>query len=358
MIKLNLKKTLALVAGSLVIALVVSILPGGFLVNAERVSARKAKEVALDYINDDSAEIIELDREGLDNELPIYRVKVKTDTSEYIVEIDANTADIKLNSRKKLVDNTVVAVEDFGDFEEFKKHIVKDGYDDFGIDKPTAEAELNQVIKEGKKLAISDYKEAKDDLDKEDEDYKEVKTEAKEEFKDAKNALKEIKKDAQVEIKEDKKQNNGNKVKDDDDDDDDDEDDKDEKLVKNVKITEKQALLIALDKIGITVDSDDLEDLEDANKVSEYGKIFELKALEIEIDDDNPPAYEIEIKTKDYKYEIIIHATSGKVLDYEREAIEEVNDKKDIKDNDDEDDNKSNNGKNNNGKSNNGKGNK
>lgn len=367
--KQSIKKVFALVTGSLLIALVVSILPGGFLVNAERVSARAAKKAVLEYINDDSAKIVELDDKGLDDEVPIYKIKVKTDTSEYVVEVDAKTAETKLNSRKRLDDNTVVALEDFEDFDEFKEFLEDDDYDDFGIDKPTAQAELNQVIQEGKKLAIADYKEAKDNLDKKDEDYKELKTEAKEEFKASKDSLKEIKKDAQAEIKETKKQDNNSNIEDDEDD--------DKKLVNTVKIDEKQALLIALDKIGITIDNEAVKDLEATNSIKKYRDIFDLEKLEIEMDDDNPPAYEIEVETIDYKYEIIIHATSGKVLDYEREAFiqDKNNDKKvkeekdDVDDKDDEDDNKDdkknnkdNNGNNNNGnndkdKSNNGKGN-
>lgn len=362
--KQSIKKVLALVAGSLVIALVVSILPGGFLVNAERVSARAAKRAALEYINDDSAKVIELDDKGLNDGLPIYKVKVKTDKSEYIVEVDANTAETKLNSRKRLDTNTVIAIDDFDDFDDFIEHIEDEGYDDLDIDKPTAEAELNQVIKEGKKLAIADYKEAKDELDKDDEDYKELRKEAQQEFKDAKDTLKEIKKESQEEIKEEKKQNNSNQVKDDKDDKDGDNDE----LVKNIKISEKQGLLIALERIGITVDNQDLKDLDAANSARKYREIFGLKDLEIEMDDDNPPAYEMTIETDDYKYEITIHATSGKILDYEREALnktenidKKIKEEKDVdgKENKDNNGNKgnSNNGNNPKEKSNNGKSN-
>ena len=88
----NLKKVVSLVAGSLVIALVVSILPGGFLASAAEVSRREAKNVAIDYINDDSAEIVEIDDDGLDEDKPHYKVKIKTDKSEYTLVVDAETA--------------------------------------------------------------------------------------------------------------------------------------------------------------------------------------------------------------------------------------------------------------------------
>lgn len=64
-------------------------------------------------------------------------------------------------------------------------------------------------------------------------------------------------------------------------------------------ITEKEAIKIALDKIG-----------------------REAKVEEIEFDkDDNPPKYEIEMYNKDYEYEIEIHAITGAILKFEREKV-------------------------------------
>lgn len=72
------------------------------------------------------------------------------------------------------------------------------------------------------------------------------------------------------------------------------------KPVVNVKyITEQEAVKIALDKIG-----------------------REAKVEEIEFDkDDNPPKYEIEMYNKDYEYEIEIHAITGAILKFEREKV-------------------------------------
>jgi len=356
----NLKKVVSLVAGSLVIALVVSILPGGFFASAAEVSRREAKNIAIDYVNDESAEIVEIDDDGLDEDKPHYMVKIKTDKSEYTLIVDAETADIKLDSRKRLDTAEVVTSKDFDDFSDFEKFIEKDDLDDYGIDKPTAEAELNEVIRDGKKVAIADYKVAKEDLDKDDEDYKEDKTTAKEEFKEAKDTLKEVKKEAKLEIKSEK--NDKIAQNHDDDNDDDKDDDKDKKvLVGKAKIDEKQALIIALKKIGVTVDNDDVTKLAKLDSESKYADLFGLKDLEIEIDDDNPPSYELKIEYEDTKYEITIHAISGAILDYERESFskeknpkeDKVKEEKEEKDGDDKDE-KTNNGN----KGNNGKGNK
>lgn len=335
----NLKKVVSLVAGSLVIALVVSILPGGFFASAAEVSRREAKNVAIDYINDDSAEIVEIDDDGLDEDKPHYKVKIKTDKSEYTLVVDAETAEIKLDSRKRLDTDEVVTAEDFDNFDDYVDFIKEDDFDDYGIDKPTAEAELNEVVRDAKKVAIAEFKEAKE-VDK---------TSAKEEFKAAKDDLKAEKKEAQIVIKSEKIDN--------DDDDDNEEDDKDEDrdnkdIVGKAKIDEKQALVIALKKIGITVTNEDITKLAKLDSENAYEDLFKLTDLKIEIDDDNPPAYELEIEYNDNKYEITIHAISGAILDYEREDIstdsnkkqEKVKEEKEIKDDDSEKTNNGNNG--------------
>ncbi|WP_313755582.1 PepSY domain-containing protein [Tissierella sp.] len=75
-------------------------------------------------------------------------------------------------------------------------------------------------------------------------------------------------------------------------------DNKNKKTVVDVKyITEKEAIKIALDKIG-----------------------RDVKVKEIEFDkDDNPPKYEIEMYNKDYSYEIEVHAITGSILKFERD---------------------------------------
>lgn len=73
---------------------------------------------------------------------------------------------------------------------------------------------------------------------------------------------------------------------------------KDKKPVVDVKyITEKEAIKIALDKIGRDAIVEEIE--------------FEKK--------DNPPKYEIELYNKDYEYEIEVHAITGAILKFERD---------------------------------------
>src|SRR5690606_19532158 len=111
-------------------------------------------------------------------------------------------------------------------FEEFKEHIdYDDDKEEFELDKelyegqkPTAEASLNQLIQQGKKAAIADFKETKD----------------KEKFKEAKEILKEIKKSEKAKIKENK---NNDDIKD---------KEEDKNIVDKELKTEKQVLLIAL----------------------------------------------------------------------------------------------------------------
>lgn len=57
---------------------------------------------------------------------------------------------------------------------------------------------------------------------------------------------------------------------------------------------------IALKSIGV-----------DTSSSSELRKVLEPS---IELDDDNPPAYEIKFVYENVKYEFLIHAQSGKIL--------------------------------------------
>lgn len=319
------KKTLFLVAGSLIIALVISILPGGFLVNAENLTRKEAKKVALEYVEDTSAKIIEIDDSKLDEDQPYYLIKIKTDKSEYVLKVDTKTATIKPESKKSLETNIFFTAGDFDNFDDFEKFIKDDDfigqkeYTNYGTAKPTAEADLNEVLRDAKKVAIADYKTAKDNLDKEDDNYKENKATAQETFKEAKNILTDVKKEVKQEVKTEKVEDKNNKI---------DKDDNDE-LVQKTKISEKQALIIALKKIGLTIDTADVVKLDNLTKVNDYRLLFSLENLRIEADDDNPPAYELLIEVNNYKYEVTIHAISGSVLDYEREYLDQDDDKDD-----------------------------
>ncbi|WFA08163.1 PepSY domain-containing protein [Tissierella sp. Yu-01] len=362
----NLKRVVSLVAGSLVVALVVSIMPGSYLVNAEEVSKREAKKIALTelgelkYIDDDTKVSVVIDESNLDKEEPYYILYIRTDEFEYKMKLDAK--DLKGNVleiiEKDLETDKEVIVKDEKEedkddkkddtntkdhaFYEFKDDIDydHDDKDEFELDKdlyegkkPTDEASLNQLIKEGKKAAIADFKETKD----------------KEEFKEAKEILKEIKKAEKAKIKEDTN-----------DDADDKEEDKD--IVDKELKTEKQVLLIALNKIGVKVTSDQVKELNDLNREKEYEDLFKLDDLEIELDDDdNPSSYEIEFRYGNYEYEIKINAVTGAILDYERNRIdaeEDYDDDKDDKDVEYDEDNKNNGNNKRNNSKNKSKGNK
>lgn len=337
----NLKKVVSLVAGSLVVALVVSIMPGSYLVNAEEVSKREARKIALEeleeleYIDDDTKVSVVIDESYLGKEEPYYILYIRTDDFEYEMKLDAK--DSKGNVieiiEKDLETDKEVVIRDKKDneddeekenknlaFKEFMDEIDydhDDNIDEFELDKdlyegkkPTDEASLNQLIKEGKKAAIADFKETKD----------------KEEFKEAKEILKEIKKAEKAKIKENKN-----------DDADDKEEDKD--IIDRELKTEKQVLIIALDKVGVTVTRDQVKELNNLKREREYEDLFGIDDLEIELDDDyNPSTYEIEFKYGDYEYEIKINAVSGAILEYERDRVDADNDYDDDEDEEDDED--------------------
>lgn len=350
------KKALVIVAASLVIALVISIMPGGFLVSAAELSRAEAREIALEELKKENIivddEEVRVGRPTLDENDEFYTVTIKTKDNDYILKINATNKDGEVlevveksvKTGKEVVlkdvdkddkkdDEKEVAKEPgFDSFNEFE-NLVEDrtpnrvididdeDYIEHGEDKPTPEAELNEVLRDAKKAAITEFKDA------------ENKVEAKEAFKDAKDVIKEVKKNTQELMKDNKKP-----VEDDDDDD----KDEDIPLIKNARISEKEALAIALKSKNLNVEN-----------------IIE-KTLTIELDDDNPPAYKINFEYKNgndiEEYEFVIHAQNGKILEFEMEVIEtkKSNSKNDDKNNDKNDDKKEDNNKNNN--SNNGKG--
>ena len=136
---------------------------------------------------------------------------------------------------------------------------------------------------------------------------------------------------------------------------------------KNTILSEKQALIVALKKVEYPNLDNYLRRLnsEDINTEKAYSKLLGLKELDIEKDDENPPAYEFEFIFENIKYEITVHARTGRILEFEAEEIK--NTKKEVKSNEKDDDKnikENNNNKNKNinnndqkTKSNNGKGN-
>ena len=101
--KQNWKKVISLIAGSLVIALVVSILPGGFLVNAAEVSERQAKKIALEELKLDRDDVEEFIVEKITpaDDVPYYKVTVKTNDGDYKVKVLAETQEVEFEDKAK-----------------------------------------------------------------------------------------------------------------------------------------------------------------------------------------------------------------------------------------------------------------
>lgn len=233
---------------------------------------------------------------------------IKTDKYEYEVAVDKETGEIKSDLNKK------IAVKD-------TNTVAKPNEEKDKVVKTTAEDQLNQELQEDMKDAITEHKDALDDLDKDDEAYKEEKEQIRIDFKDAKDEIK-LERNPELEIKEDKKEATEP--------DNNDKDDKSVKLVKNLKVEPEEALLIALKSIGFKGTLDNIEIKLDADNEysllnSELSKLNfnNLKGVEIVLNsEDNPTTYSIELKYESDDENIIntikIHATSGKILDYEK----------------------------------------
>ena len=104
MSKNTIKKVLPMLAGALVIALVVSILPSWYFAEAGKnintkiespnyITLEKAEIIALNKVNNKSAEVIDYEEE-LGEKIPNYDFEIITEDSKYEVEINAITGDI------------------------------------------------------------------------------------------------------------------------------------------------------------------------------------------------------------------------------------------------------------------------
>ena len=102
--KNTIKKVLPMLAGALVIALVISILPSGYFSEASRnpntklveethITLEQAERIALNKVNDKSAKIVEFEVELTVNN-PKYKFEIDTEAYEYEIEINAITGEI------------------------------------------------------------------------------------------------------------------------------------------------------------------------------------------------------------------------------------------------------------------------
>ncbi len=304
----DMKKIFTMVAGALIIALVFTIIPGGFFASAAEVSPEKAEVFAIDALKVENK--IEEDKDGmiikteLNRRESFYTVTIRTDDYDYELIVDANDTAGKVvkiveisvdNETERIIRDLEEEEEElakvkevkepiFEEFDEFKEiadkkdgvnYLDEDDYLDHGEEKPTAQAEVNEVLRDAKKAAINEFKEA------------ENKVEAKEEFKEAKALIKEVKKNTQDDIKENKNASE--------------EDDDKKPLVQKNFITEDKALSIALKSLKIDTDND-------------------IKNISVTLEDDNPPAYEVKFEYEGMKYEFLIHAQTGDILDKDMEG--------------------------------------
>ena len=332
MTKFNLKRALKLVAGSLVIALVVSILPGSFLVNAAEVvnTEERAEVLAIEKIEeqiDDETVIVTVDEDiklmDEDEDKPYYLVMVETDEDEkFEVKVFVNTGRVRVKAVEVVVEEEVeeeateknVSVfEDFAQFEAFvaEDFIAEKEYTEFNIEKPTVQAGLNELLRNAKLIAIAEFKENED------------KEEAKANFESAKELIKVTKSKAKEAIKVENKLattvKDVKEVKDVKD---------DNRIVESVKLTEAKVILIALNKVGVNIEDAQLKQLDTSD---EYEDIFDdVDNIEINlINDKNPAVYIVEFEYDEFEYKIKVQSTTGKILDYEKEALEVEKEKKD-----------------------------
>ena len=301
--KKTIKKALPMLAGALIISMVVSIVPSGFFAAADKgvksetksttyVTLEQAEQIALDKVDDKSAEITYYEVE-LTYKDPHYDFEVTTNNRKYEIEIHGITGEIleyeveKINGDKikktKIKDDKVksnngrfiskdeakmAALEHINNktahLAGFEIQLEKDIPHFLVAVKTSTHKYIMKIEAETAKVYdVIKSREANDD-DDDKNDYK-IRGNSDKINKDNKG-------------KSQKKENNT-------------------PVVKVKYITKEEAIEIALAKIGRKAILEEIE--------------FEK--------DDNPPIYEIEMYDKDYEYEIEIHAISGAILKYERD---------------------------------------
>lgn len=269
-------KKMKLVVGALIIALVISIFPADIFANSIKtekaatslrkfklISKEEAESIAIKVAISEGAVKEELKVaeviDDTENKKPQYYFRLKTLTHVYFVEVNART----------------------GEVIRFVEVLLKNDK----VNKPNDKDDLNKELKSDKKEAIKKFQEDmkkannkklenKDDFQENKDKYKQMKKDAIEKFKKAKDEIKELKKS----------------------------DKKDEKPINKIKyLTEEEAKDIAIKKF---------------NKKNIKPEDIKFK-LEKE---KNPPAYILEYYDKVNKtiYELVIHATAGIILEYEK----------------------------------------
>lgn len=285
MFRNTIKKSLPMLAGALIIALVVSILPSGYFAEASKdittkvvaqkyITLEQAELIALTKVNDKKAEIVEFEL-VLKNGAPIYDFEIVTETHEYEIKVDGITRQIIDFDKDKIEKEKL-------DEYKVKKQLYKEYRDnvDKGIYKSKQEAKLIALKQvNDKTVEITNLEIV---LKGKVPHYLVVARTKTHEYTMKIKADTGIVYDLVIVAKHNNGNNNNNTSK---------------PVVEVKYITKEKAIQIAIARIGSNATLDEIE--------------FEKG--------DNPPKYEIEMYDDKYEYEIEIHAITGAVLDFERE---------------------------------------
>lgn len=300
--KKTIKKALPMLAGALIIATVVSILPSSFLAEASKgikrdkvlnkvvteskavtyITLEAAEKIALNKVNDKSAEITDYEIE-LTYVNAHYDFEITTKNNKYEIEVDGVTGQIVEYEVEKIKEDKIqtnngrfiskyeakmAALDHVNDktahLTDFEIELEKDIPHFLVVVKTSTHKYLMKIEAETGKVydVIKSTRESNDDDNDDDDDD--------DDYKIRGNSDK-------IKNKKDKEKNIP--------------------VVQVKYITKEKAIDIALAKIGTKAILEEIE--------------FEKG--------DNPPKYEIEMYDKDYEYEIEIHAISGAILKFERE---------------------------------------
>ena len=280
-----LKKSLPILAGSLIIALVVSILPSGYFAEASKntntnlveqkyITLEEAEQIALKKVNDKSAEIIDFEVE-LTRKEQKYDFEIITSDKKYEIEINAVTGDIIEYQVKSLDKEKVKEYKEKKNiYKEYKKKLENGTIISKYDAKMIALKQVNTKSSHVTRLEIVlETKTPHYLIVVRDKAHKyTMKVEAET------GKVYDLVKVAKVSDEWDNSE-------------------KDKPVVELKYITKDKAIEIALAKIGSKATLDEIE----------FDK------------DDNPPKYEIEMYDDKYEYEIEIHAITGAILEFEKE---------------------------------------
>ena len=355
--KNTIKKTLQMVIGGMVIALVISLMPGNIFTEASKgFNDAKTYKIKQDikrtmdqtkYIIEKEAIAIAITKIGKDAKLdkiefkvydnpPKYEVEMHDDKYEYDIEIHAITGEvlefeIEEYERKVVNEEPIIPLKYITKEEAIKIALTKIGKDaklneiEFEIDdnipkyevemyddKNEYDVDIHAVTGVVLEFEIEAYKRK----DHKEEPTTQLKYITKEEA--IKIALAKIGKDAKLDEVEFENDDNTPKYE---------VEMYDDKYEYDIEIHAITGVILEFEMEAYKI-KDEKEPIiqlkyitkEEAIKIAlaKIGKDAKLDEIEFE-SDDNPPKYEIEMYDDKYEYEIEIHAITGAILEFERE---------------------------------------